>query len=142
MEHKLPTAWQPLGRVVVAISGLIFIGAMAKLYLIPTVPTWNSVYTPVLFFLTVILAGSALAVGLLQAVRCSEYLQKTLVGIAIVGAIATAISTYLNYQYLLDTIRHNKFYFINVSKLNAVCFCKTACAIVTNLRIKAVIITI
>ncbi|MDP0338252.1 hypothetical protein Q7268_11250, partial [Glaesserella parasuis] len=25
-----------------------------------------------------------------------------------------------------DTIRHNKFYFINVSKLNAVCFCKTA----------------
>ncbi|MDG6282132.1 dimethyl sulfoxide reductase anchor subunit [Glaesserella parasuis] len=100
MEHKLPTAWQPLGRVVVAISGLIFIGAMAKLYLIPTVPTWNSVYTPVSFFLTVILAGSALAVGLLQAVRCGEYLQKTLVGIAIVGAIATAISTYLNYQYL------------------------------------------
>ncbi|WP_202386588.1 tRNA lysidine(34) synthetase TilS, partial [Glaesserella parasuis] len=42
----------------------------------------------------------------------------------------------------VDTIRHNKFYFINVSKLNAVCFCKTACAIVTNLRIKAVIITI
>ncbi|MFK5208783.1 hypothetical protein ACI3OZ_11140, partial [Glaesserella parasuis] len=34
----------------------------------------------------------------------------------------------------VDTIRHNKFYFINVSKLNAVCFCKTACAIVTNLR--------
>ncbi|MFK5155140.1 hypothetical protein, partial [Glaesserella parasuis] len=33
----------------------------------------------------------------------------------------------------VDTIRHNKFYFINVSKLNAVCFCKTACAIVTNL---------
>ncbi|MWQ39235.1 tRNA lysidine(34) synthetase TilS, partial [Glaesserella parasuis] len=26
----------------------------------------------------------------------------------------------------VDTIRHNKFYFINVSKLNAVCFCKTA----------------
>lgn len=101
IEHKLPTAWQPLGRVVVAISGLIFIGAMAKLYLIPTVPTWNSVYTPVSFFLTVVLAGSALAVGLLQAVRCGEYLQKTLVGIAIVGAIATAISTYLNYQYLL-----------------------------------------
>ncbi|MFK5040881.1 DmsC/YnfH family molybdoenzyme membrane anchor subunit [Glaesserella parasuis] len=37
--------------MVVAISGLIFIGAMAKLYLIPTVPTWNSVYTPVSFFL-------------------------------------------------------------------------------------------
>lgn len=101
IENKLPTAWQPLGRVVVAISGLIFIGAMAKLYLIPTVPTWNSVYTPVSFFLTVILAGSALTVGLLQAVRCGENLQKTLVGIAIVGAIATAISTYLNYQYLL-----------------------------------------
>ena len=94
IEDKLPTAWQPLGRVVVAISGLIFIGAMAKLYLIPTVPTWNSVYTPVSFFLTAVLAGSALAVGLLQAVRCGEYLQKALVGIAIVGAIATAISTY------------------------------------------------
>ncbi|MDG6286476.1 dimethyl sulfoxide reductase anchor subunit [Glaesserella parasuis] len=51
IENKLPTAWQPLGRIVVAISGLIFIGAMAKLYLIPTVPTWNSVYTPVSFFL-------------------------------------------------------------------------------------------
>ncbi|MDP0113136.1 DmsC/YnfH family molybdoenzyme membrane anchor subunit, partial [Glaesserella parasuis] len=75
-----------------------------------------------------LLAGSALTVGLLQAVRCGENLQKAFVGIAIVGAIATAISTYLNYQYLLDTIRHNKFYFINVSKLNAVCFCKTACA--------------
>lgn len=100
IENKLPTAWQSLGRIVVAISGLIFIGAMAKLYLIPTVPTWNSVYTPVSFFLTAVLAGSALTVGLLQAVRCGEYLQKTLVGIAIVGAIATAISTYLNYQYL------------------------------------------
>ncbi|MWQ82592.1 DUF3577 domain-containing protein, partial [Glaesserella parasuis] len=31
-------------------------------------------------------------------------------------------------QEAVDTIRHNKFYFINVSKLNAVCFCKTACA--------------
>ncbi|MDP0047472.1 hypothetical protein Q7306_04630, partial [Glaesserella parasuis] len=30
------------------------------------------------------------------------------------------------FPYLVDTIRHNKFYFINVSKLNAVCFCKTA----------------
>lgn len=100
IENKLPTAWQPLGRVVVAISGLIFIGAMAKLYLIPTVPTWNSVYTPVSFFLTAVLAGSALTVGLLQAVRCGEHLQKAFVGIAIVGAIATAISTYLNYQYL------------------------------------------
>ena len=43
---------------------------------------------------------------------------------------------------IVDTIRHNKFYFINVSKLNAVCFCNTACAMVTNFRIKAVIITI
>ncbi|MDO9949984.1 DmsC/YnfH family molybdoenzyme membrane anchor subunit [Glaesserella parasuis] len=101
IENKLPTAWQPLGRVVVAISGLIFIGAMAKLYLIPTVPTWNSVYTPVSFFLTAVLAGSALTVGLLQAVRCGENLQKAFVSIAIVGAIAAAISTYLNYQYLL-----------------------------------------
>ncbi|MDG6262882.1 DmsC/YnfH family molybdoenzyme membrane anchor subunit [Glaesserella parasuis] len=100
IENKLPTAWQPLGRVVVAISGLIFIGAMAKLYLIPTVPTWNSVYTPVSFFLTAVLAGSALTVGLLQAVRCGENLQKAFVSIAIVGAIAAAISTYLNYQYL------------------------------------------
>ncbi|MWQ05791.1 hypothetical protein F9851_06435 [Glaesserella parasuis] len=83
----------------VAISGLIFIGAMAKLYLIPTVPTWNSVYTPVSFFLTAVLAGSALTVGLLQAVRCGENLQKAFVSIAIVGAIAAAI-TYLNYQYL------------------------------------------
>ncbi|MFK5217277.1 hypothetical protein, partial [Glaesserella parasuis] len=50
-----------------------------------------------------------------------------------VPELTTALKA-LNVEIPQDTIRHNKFYFINVSKLNAVCFCKTACAIVTNLR--------
>ncbi|MDP0299333.1 hypothetical protein Q7Z20_10780, partial [Glaesserella parasuis] len=42
-----------------------------------------------------------------------------------VPELTTALKA-LNVEIPQDTIRHNKFYFINVSKLNAVCFCKTA----------------
>ncbi|MDO9963485.1 SLC13 family permease, partial [Glaesserella parasuis] len=42
------------------------------------------------------------------------------------NAIAFSTGLIQQSEFRLDTIRHNKFYFINVSKLNAVCFCKTA----------------
>ncbi|MCK3657000.1 hypothetical protein A4G19_15165 [Pasteurellaceae bacterium Macca] len=102
IEAKLPIGWQGVGRIIVCVAGLIFISAMSKLYMIPTVPTWNVVYTPLSFFLTVIISGSALAVVLLQLAKV-DVLQRPLVLIAVIGAIVAGVMILMQYQFLLET---------------------------------------
>lgn len=48
--------------VVVAAVGLVLVYAMASVYAIPTVPAWDTVVTPISFFVTALLLGS-LAIG-------------------------------------------------------------------------------
>ncbi|MCA9888732.1 MAG: dimethyl sulfoxide reductase anchor subunit [Anaerolineae bacterium] len=55
------TVRSTVGLVVAAI-GLLLVWAMAQVYLLPTVPAWNSPATIVTFFITTLLLGS-LAVG-------------------------------------------------------------------------------
>ncbi|NAW68925.1 dimethyl sulfoxide reductase anchor subunit [Vibrio sp. V27_P1S3P104] len=47
------------------VMGIFFMYAMARLYMIETVPTWNTVYTPLSFILTAVIAGSIFACALL-----------------------------------------------------------------------------
>jgi anaerobic dimethyl sulfoxide reductase subunit C (anchor subunit) len=62
--------WRKLGSVtlrtviawIAALIGLFFIFAMSNVYMMETVPTWNTWYTPVSFFTTAFLLG-ALAVA-------------------------------------------------------------------------------
>lgn len=48
--------------LVVAAVGLVLVYAMAAIYLLPTVPAWNTIVTPISFYITTFLLG-ALAIG-------------------------------------------------------------------------------
>ncbi len=48
-----------------AIMGVLMIYVMARLYILPTVPTWNSISTIIEFYSTALLTGSAFVLGLL-----------------------------------------------------------------------------
>ncbi len=100
IESKLPAFWKTLGMIVVSIVGAGFIYAMSKLYMIDTVPTWNSVYTPLSFVLTALLSGSALALTLLNCVKIGERLNGLLLTVAWLALIAAAVTTYQQYGYL------------------------------------------
>lgn len=56
-----PTIRNIIGLVVAAV-GLVLIFAMASIYRIPTIPAWDSIATPVAFYITTFLLGS-LALG-------------------------------------------------------------------------------
>jgi len=47
-----------------AIIGIIMVYTMSRLYMIPTVPAWNSLSTPVEFYSSALLMGSAFVLGL------------------------------------------------------------------------------
>lgn len=102
ISSKLPKGWASLGRIIVAISGVIFIGAMAKLYLIPTVPTWNTIFTPLAFGLTALLAGLALTVVLLQLAKV-ETGQSLFAKLVALFALVAAVVTFFHYQHLAQT---------------------------------------
>lgn len=102
ISSKLPKGWATLGRIVVAISGVIFVGAMAKLYLIPTVPTWNTIFTPLAFGLTALLTGSALTVVLLQLAKVQTG-QKTFANLTALFALVALVVTFFHYQHLAET---------------------------------------
>lgn len=50
--------------LVTTIVGVIMVYAMSKLYIIPTVPVWNSISTMIEFYSTALLIGSAFVLGL------------------------------------------------------------------------------
>ncbi len=50
---------------VTAIMGVLMIYVMARLYILPTVPAWNSISTMIEFYSTALLIGSAFVLGLL-----------------------------------------------------------------------------
>lgn len=67
-----PTFRQVLASVT-AVIGLCFVYVTANVYLIPTVPAWNSWTTPVTFFATTFLLGS-LAIG--AAFVCTQAVRR------------------------------------------------------------------
>lgn len=63
---KMPAALNKLWLLLLIVSGSIFIYVMSTVYLISTVPTWNSISTPASFLLTALLAGFTLGYALLR----------------------------------------------------------------------------
>jgi anaerobic dimethyl sulfoxide reductase subunit C (anchor subunit) len=55
-----PALGRPLG-LLTGLAGIALIFCMAKLYMLPTVPAWNSPATPITFFLTTLLLGAQIA---------------------------------------------------------------------------------
>lgn len=73
---------------------LIFMFSMIKVYLINTVPTWDTIYTPLGFLLTVIISGSIFAYLLLSyAVRREHLLIQCLPKLAMVGVFISCITS-------------------------------------------------
>jgi len=79
------------------LAGILFLVSMSKLYMLPTVPAWNQVYTPFIFFLTSLSLG-ALATGLIMgtgewgAFPAGPFLILAFLSIAAEVAIAFFIS--------------------------------------------------
>ncbi|XBS70263.1 DmsC/YnfH family molybdoenzyme membrane anchor subunit [Acerihabitans sp. KWT182] len=65
--NRMPPWLDTFWLVLTALSGLAFLYAMGRVYMIDTVPTWNTVYTPLGFVLTVFIGGPPLGCLLLQA---------------------------------------------------------------------------
>lgn len=63
---KMPAVLGKIWLVVAMVLGVVFVYAMCRVYSIDTVPTWDSVYTPLGFVLTVFIGGPILGYLLLQ----------------------------------------------------------------------------
>lgn len=76
---------------VALLIGVIFMYAMVNVYLIDSVPTWNTAYTGLMFVLTMCICGVMLAQILVTATQYKnnqyQRLSKIIVGIAVVAII-------------------------------------------------------
>ena len=102
---------------IAALIGLFFVYAMSNVYMMRTVPTWNTWYTPVSFFTTTFLLG-ALAVAVAYVATFSYLARKkpddvvaqrgllrnalywmAIVSVVLLGVEFVVIPSYLAYQY-------------------------------------------
>jgi len=67
MPHGLEKLWLML----TALAGLVFLFTMGRVYMIDTVPTWDNLYTPLSFVLTVFIGGPLLGYLLLRVAGIS-----------------------------------------------------------------------
>ncbi|AJJ64362.1 dimethyl sulfoxide reductase anchor subunit family protein [Yersinia aldovae] len=63
---KMPALLGKIWLVVAMVLGVVFVYAMCRVYSIDTVPTWDNLYTPLGFVLTVFIGGPMLGYLLLQ----------------------------------------------------------------------------
>lgn len=63
---KIPVLLGKIWLVVAMVLGVVFVYAMCVVYSINTVPTWDNIYTPLGFVLTVFIGGPVLGYLLLQ----------------------------------------------------------------------------
>ncbi|WP_145580072.1 dimethyl sulfoxide reductase anchor subunit family protein [Yersinia vastinensis] len=64
--EKMPAMLGKIWLVVAMVLGVVFVYAMCMVYSIDTVPTWDNLYTPLGFVLTVFIGGPMLGYLLLQ----------------------------------------------------------------------------
>ena len=60
LQFRFPSAVRSYRWLVdlTAISGLVLVYIMSRIYLLPSMPAWNSLFTPIGFYLAVLLSGS------------------------------------------------------------------------------------
>ncbi len=56
---RVPARWLHAGSLLAAlVAGALFLVSMAKLYMLPALPAWKGIYTPLSFFLTALVLGA------------------------------------------------------------------------------------
>lgn len=76
--------------VVAMILGVIFMYAMISVYMIDTVPTWNTIYTPLSFIMTMVIGGLLLSQFIIVTAKDSRFTVDR--NILMIAIIAVAIS--------------------------------------------------
>ncbi|MFB5745514.1 dimethyl sulfoxide reductase anchor subunit family protein [Cedecea sp. S5-13] len=88
---KMPQALSKAWAVVTMILGVVFVWMMSRVYLIDTVPTWFSVWTPMNFFLTMFIGGPLLGYLLLRAAGVSGWGMRILPVITLLALVVSMI---------------------------------------------------
>ncbi|MGB7800325.1 DmsC/YnfH family molybdoenzyme membrane anchor subunit [Buttiauxella sp.] len=88
---KMPQALGKIWMVLTMILGVVFVWMMCKVYLIDTVPTWFSVYTPLSFFLTMFIGGPLLGYLLLRVAGVTGWGMRMLPAISLLAVVASSV---------------------------------------------------
>ena len=88
---KMPQALSKAWAVVTMILGVVFVWMMSRVYLIDTVPTWFSVWTPMNFFLTMFIGGPLLGYLLLRAAGVSGWGMRILPVVTLLALVVSMI---------------------------------------------------
>ncbi|MCT4710232.1 dimethyl sulfoxide reductase anchor subunit [Enterobacteriaceae bacterium H11S18] len=88
---KMPAALGKLWMILTMVLGVFFVWMMCRVYLIDTVPTWYSVYTPLSFFLTMFIGGPLLGYLLLRAAGVTGWGMRLLPVITLLGLIVSTV---------------------------------------------------
>lgn len=88
---KMPQALGKIWMMLTMILGVFFVWMMCKVYLIDTVPTWYSVYTPLSFFLTMFIGGPLLGYLLLRVAGVTGWGMRLLPAISLLAVVINTV---------------------------------------------------
>lgn len=88
---KMPQALGKIWMVLTMILGVFFVWMMCKVYLIDTVPTWYSAYTPLSFFLTMFISGPLLGYLLLSVAGVTGWGMRLLPAISLLAVVISSV---------------------------------------------------
>lgn len=88
---KMPQALGKIWMVLTMILGVFFVWMMCKVYLIDTVPTWYSAYTPLSFFLTMFIGGPLLGYLLLSVAGVTGWGMRFLPAISLLAVVISSV---------------------------------------------------
>ncbi|ENN8378466.1 MULTISPECIES: DmsC/YnfH family molybdoenzyme membrane anchor subunit [Providencia] len=91
---KMPTGLDKVWLIITMLMGLLFVWAMTRVYMISTVPTWNTPHTTIGFFMTLFVVGPILGTLLLRVAKF-PFNSGKLAAIGVVAYIVTIASVLL-----------------------------------------------
>lgn len=86
---KMPSALGKIWAVLTMILGVVFVWMMSRVYLINTVPTWFSIWTPLSFFLTMFIGGPLLGYLLLSAAGVCGWGMRVLPAVSLLALLVS-----------------------------------------------------
>ncbi|SUX28419.1 DMSO reductase anchor subunit [Cedecea davisae] len=88
---KMPQALGKAWALVTMILGVVFVWMMSRVYLIDTVPTWFSIWTPLSFFLTMFIGGPLLGYLLLRAAGVNGWAMRVLPVVTLIALLVSMV---------------------------------------------------